>query len=128
MTAQLEHANLTVTDPDATAGWMQSVFGWHIRWEGTTTSGARAIHVGSDTRYIALFAPEAGARPATGRYVTIGGMNHLGVVVEDFEKTEEAVKAAGFTIHHHADYEPGRRFYFMDDLGVEYEVVCYDAE
>ncbi len=47
MTAQLEHANLTVADPDATAAWMQSTFGWHIRWQGATESGLRAIHVGT---------------------------------------------------------------------------------
>ncbi|MFT4620710.1 MAG: catechol 2,3-dioxygenase-like lactoylglutathione lyase family enzyme [Sulfitobacter sp.] len=127
MTAQLEHANLTVADPDATAAWMQSTFGWHIRWQGATESGLRAIHVGTGASYIALFAPEGQGTPATGRYATIGAMNHLGVVVDDLDATEAAVRAAGFTPHHHADYAPGRRFYFMDDLGVEYEVVSYTA-
>lgn len=127
MTAQLEHANLTVADPDATADWMQSTFGWHIRWQGATESGLRAIHVGTGASYIALFAPEGQGTPATGRYATIGAMNHLGVVVDDLDATEAAVRAVGFTPHHHADYAPGRRFYFMDDLGVEYEVVSYTA-
>ncbi len=127
MTAQLEHANLTVADPDATAAWMQAAFGWHIRWEGETQTGLRAIHVGTDQGYLALFAAETPSVPATGRYKTIGAMNHLGVVVEDLDATEAKVREAGFTPHHHADYEPGRRFYFMDDLGVEYEVVSYGA-
>lgn len=125
MTAHLEHANLTVTDPDATAAWMRAAFGWHIRWEGETQTGLRAIHIGTDASYLALFAPELPSVHATGRYKTIGAMNHLGIVVDDFEATERAVRAAGFTPHHHADYPPGRRFYFMDDLGVEYEVVSY---
>ncbi|HBR42432.1 MAG TPA: glyoxalase, partial [Sulfitobacter pontiacus] len=31
-----------------------------------------------------------------------------------------------FTPVNHADYEPGRRFYFRDHDGVEYELVQYD--
>jgi catechol 2,3-dioxygenase-like lactoylglutathione lyase family enzyme len=30
----LEHANITVSDPEKTAAWMQAVFGWRIRWQG----------------------------------------------------------------------------------------------
>ncbi len=126
MTAQLEHANLTVRDPDATARWMQTVFGWDTRWAGHTESGLRAIHVGTPSAYLALFGPEADAKPATGRYRVLGGMNHLGVVVEDLDATEAAVRAAGFTPHHHADYAPGRRFYFFDDQNIEFEVVSYN--
>ena len=35
------------------------------------------------------------------------------------------VVAAGLTPFSHADYEPGRRFYFLDPDGIEYEVVSY---
>ncbi len=91
MTAQLEHANLTVADPDATAAWMQRTFGWYIRWQGATESGLRAIHVGTGASYIALFAPEGQGTPATGRYATIGAMNHLGVVVDDLDAVEARV-------------------------------------
>ena len=31
---RLEHANITVSDPEKTAAWMQTVFGWRIRWQG----------------------------------------------------------------------------------------------
>ncbi|MGJ8556368.1 MAG: VOC family protein, partial [Sulfitobacter geojensis] len=31
-----------------------------------------------------------------------------------------------FKTSNHADYEPGRRFYFHDTDGVEFEVVQYD--
>ena len=58
--------------------------------------------------------------------MTIGGMNHLGVVVSDLDATEEKVKALGLETHSHADYEPGRRFYFNDHDGTEWEVVSYD--
>lgn len=33
--------------------------------------------------------------------------------------------AAGFTPFNHGDYEPGRRFYFLDGDGIEYEIVSY---
>jgi catechol 2,3-dioxygenase-like lactoylglutathione lyase family enzyme len=52
-------------------------------------------------------------------------LNHVGVVVEDLDATEAKVRAAGFAPHSHADYEPGRRFYFHDRDGIEFEVVSY---
>lgn len=58
-------------------------------------------------------------------YVTTGGLNHIGVAVDDLDAAEERVKAAGLTPTSHADYEPGRRFYFRDEDGIEYEVVSY---
>ena len=30
----LEHANITVSDSEKTAAWMQTVFGRRIRWQG----------------------------------------------------------------------------------------------
>jgi len=129
MIAQLEHANLTVPDPDATAAWMADIFGWHVRWAGHTEERARAIHVGSASHYLALFAAPGAASgdPHAQRYRTPGGVNHLGLVVGDLDATEARVRAAGFEPHHHADYEPGRRFYFFDDHGTEYEIVSYAA-
>ncbi|WP_323784818.1 VOC family protein [Thalassovita sp.] len=126
MTVQLEHANFTVTDPEATAKWLCDVFGWHIRWQGTAIDDGHTIHVGSDDSYVAVYAPPvAPQKAATSRYRTIGGMNHLGVVVDDIDAIEARVKAAGFTPINHADYEPGRRFYFLDGDGIEFEVVSY---
>ena len=34
----------------------------------------------------------------------------------------------GFTPYSHGDYEPGRRFYFTDGAGIEFEIVSYDAD
>lgn len=59
-------------------------------------------------------------------YVTLGGLNHLGVVVADLAATEARVVAAGFAPKDHADYAPGRRFYFDGPEGVEIEAVAYD--
>ncbi len=61
-----------------------------------------------------------------GNYDTAGGLNHIGVVVDDLKAAEARVVAEGFEPHSHADYEPGHRFYFDDADGIEFEVVSYD--
>jgi catechol 2,3-dioxygenase-like lactoylglutathione lyase family enzyme len=126
MTAFLEHANFTVTDPKATAAWMCEIFGWHIRWEGEAKDNGYTVHVGADDSYLALYAPSGTPNRGPSTYTTIGGMNHIGVQVDDLEAVEMRVKAAGFIPTNHGDYEPGRRFYFDDSEGIEFEVVEYD--
>jgi len=125
MTApRLEHVNVTVTDPARAAQLMQALFGWHVRWQGPARDGGHTIHVGSDDHYLALY---------TGRNVAYTAddfakgrpLNHIGVEVEDLDATEASVISAGLKTFNHADYEPGRRFYFFDPDGIEYEVVSY---
>lgn len=126
MAAQLEHLNYTVSDAQGTADWLCRLFGWHIRWRGPSKDGGTSLHVGNENQYLALYEPAAGAgAPDDNNYTTRGGLNHLGVVVEDIDAIEAAVKAEGFTPESHADYEPGRRFYFHDRDGIEYEIVQY---
>ncbi len=124
-TAKLEHLNITVRDPDATAAWMGRLFGWHVRWEGAAMQTGRTVHVGDDESYIALFSPAEDVAPGSSSYATLGGFNHLAVTVDDLDAMEERVKAEGFETKNHADYEPGRRFYFHDQDGIEVEVVSY---
>jgi len=126
MPAQLEHANYTVSDPAATAAWMADVFGWHIRWEGNAMMGGHTKHVGTDSHYVALYNPGEATPTRDDNYTTNGGLNHIGVTVDDLDATERAVLAQGFKPINHADYEPGRRFYFHDADSIEYEVVVYD--
>jgi catechol 2,3-dioxygenase-like lactoylglutathione lyase family enzyme len=126
MTAMLEHTNLTVSDPDATAAWMCDLFGWHVRWSGAAMQTGRTVHVGTDTQYLALFTPGTPNQPSEDNYQTIGGLNHIAVVVDDITAMEKKVIEVGFTPVNHADYEPGHRFYFHDHDDVEYEVVQYD--
>lgn len=126
--AYLEHINITVVDPAATAALFHDLFGWHTRWEGSALNGAGyTMHVGTDTSYVALYAGKDGACVAGSddSYVTRGGMNHMAVVVDDLDATQAAIEARGYTTHSHADYEPGRRFYFHEDNGIEIEVVSY---
>ena len=125
MESRLEHVNLTVADPLATAKMLTDVFGWHIRWQGEAINGGLTVHVGADNTYLALYTPKTQAKEAEERYGRLLGLNHLGVVVDDLDETEKRVRAAGFTPHQFDDYEPGKRFYFNTNEGLELEVVSY---
>lgn len=124
-TAQLEHLNVTVTNPQHTADLMCTLFDWHIRWAGRSARSGNTIHVGTDTAYLALYSPDllAPARPSEG--AAPANLNHIGVVVDDLDAVEARVNKAGYTPTSHGDYEPGRRFYFEDENGIEFEVVSY---
>lgn len=87
--------------------------------------GGHTVHVGNEASYVALYSPPRTADNDTSTYTTRGGLNHIGVVVDDLEDAEKRVLAAGFKSHNHADYEPGQRFYFNDHDGIEFEVVHY---
>lgn len=123
--ARLEHVNMTVRDPAATAAWLREVFGWRIRWQGEAINRGTTIHVGEENTYLALYVPAGEIADGPESYGLRGGLNHVGVVVDDLDATEARVLASGFRPHHHADYEPGRRFYFRDGDGIEWEVVSY---
>ena len=125
MMATLEHTNFTVSDPQASAKWMHDVFGWKTRWEGPAIAGGYTVHVGSAHTYLALYAPSDPKPSSESSYDIVGGLNHVGVLVEDIDETEAKVVKAGFTPKSHADYEPGKRFYFDDDNGIEFEVISY---
>ncbi|WP_170605949.1 VOC family protein [Ruegeria arenilitoris] len=124
--ATLEHTNFTVRDPQATAAWMKDVFDWKVRWEGPAIAGGYTVHVGSQHTYLALYAPNNPKITGESSYDIVGGLNHVGVLVEDIDAMEAKVRKAGFEPHNHADYEPGKRFYFDDDDGIEFEVIQYD--
>lgn len=123
-TLRIEHVNVSVSDAKASAGLMQRSFGWHVRWSGPARDGGRAVHVGSNEHYLALYSPADTARQ---EYEFIKGhpLNHIGVEVADLEAVEARVSQEGLTPFEHGDYEPGRRFYFLDPDGIEYEVVSY---
>lgn len=123
--ALLEHVNVTVSDPQRTAGRLCSLFDWRIRWQGDAIHGGHTVHVGADDSYIALYSRADPAETEADSYSTRGGLNHIGVVVDDLDGAEARIRAAGYETHSHADYEPGRRFYFHDDDNIEFEVVSY---
>jgi len=130
--AILEHVNMTASNPARTAERLCSLFGWRIRWQGDAINGGHTIHVGGEDSYIAIYTrgDAAGKASSIGAdsYSTPGGLNHIGIVVDDLDAAEARVLEAGYETFSHADYEPGRRFYFRDHDDVEFEVVSYQAK
>ncbi len=126
--ARLEHINVTVGDARQTAERLCNLFDWKVRWEGPTVNGdGYTSHVGTDGFYLAIHSPNSGVKPAQpNHYDRAAALNHIGLVVGDIDAMEQRVIAAGYTPHLHADYEPGRRFYFDDADGLEFEIVSYD--
>jgi len=122
----LEHANVTVTDPEESAAMLTRIFDWHVRWSGPSIVGGRTVHVGTDTSYLALYTPEEAPEDATPPD-RVGGLQHLGILVDDLDPVEARVRAEGIEPHVFMTYEPGRRFYFYDHDGIEFEVVAYDT-
>ena len=124
--ARLEHVNVTVGDIDRTAAMLSTLFGWNVRWRGAAINGGETAHVGREDEYVAIYQPPEPSAPKNNNYATRGGLNHIAVVVSDIDATEQDVIAAGYKPVNHGDYEPGRRFYFHDHDGIEFEVVSYE--
>ena len=123
-TAIVEHVNITVTNPEATAHLLCELFDWQVRWQGPSSLGGRTVHVGTPESYLAVYSPDVAGSTRVARKG--GGLNHIGIQVEDLDAVEQRILSAGFTTFSHGDYEPGKRFYFNDADGIEYEVVSYN--
>lgn len=121
---RIEHVNVTVSDPERTARLMGTLFGWHVRWRGPARDGGHTIHVGSKEQYVALYTGRDVAYTADD-FAKGQPLNHIGVEVDDLDSVEAKVSAAGLQPFGHDSYIPGRRFYFFDPDGIEYEVVSY---
>ncbi len=120
----LEHTNLTVKDPDELAALFCRLFDWKIRWRGDALDNGTTVHVGSDESYLALYTHLNVTDTRSRNHMKINNLNHLGIVVSNLDKVELKVKQEGFEPFNHANYEPGRRFYFMIDK-LEIEVITY---
>jgi catechol 2,3-dioxygenase-like lactoylglutathione lyase family enzyme len=122
-TGFLEHANITVSDPERSSALLQALCGWHERWRGPSQMGGWTIHVGGARDYMAVYTT---GEPVPERFRKSAPLNHVGLVVDDLDEAERIVVEAGLVPFSHADYEPGRRFYFFDWDGIEFEMVSYD--
>lgn len=123
-TARLEHANITVSDPDRSAALLANLCGWHERWRGPAQTGF-TIHCGSEDQYVALHSCGPASADAAHGFAKGEPLNHLGLLVDDLARAEGVVRRAGLEPFGHGDYEPGRRFYFFDWDGIEFEVISY---
>ena len=111
---RLEHANVPSPNPQKTANWMQKVFDRSIWREGETQDNGYSIHIGDIDSYIAIYKLGIKFAPRQRSYAMSGHVNHVGIVVDDLDEIEQRVRSVGFKPHMHANYEPGRRFYFYD--------------
>ena len=119
--ARLEHVNISVSDPDRLARLLEAITGWQRRWEGPAQSGGHTIHLGGRDDYVAIYTHAS----VTGDFAKGAPLNHVGLVVEDLDRAERIIRDAGLETMDHGDYEPGRRFYFFDWDGIEWEIVSY---
>ncbi len=123
--ATVEHANISVENPDQSAELLCRLFDWEVRWTGASLGDGYTVHVGTSDSYLALYSPRTDMKPTGDSYKQVGGLNHIGLVVDDLELIEQRVKHEGLVPHNHGDYEPGKRFYFDTPDGLEVEVVSY---
>jgi catechol 2,3-dioxygenase-like lactoylglutathione lyase family enzyme len=121
---RLEHVNITVADPDRTSDLLRTLFDWHVRWSGAGPNGGYYVHVGSTDHYVALYNRDKTAH-TTETFSKGRPLNHICIEVDDLDAVEARVISAGLKPFSHADYEPGRRFYFLDPDGIEFEIVSY---
>ena len=124
---RLEHANVSVHDPEAITRFMLAAFpDYRIRGEGLDDGGRLWRHVGDDESYVALQAvPQNSTRTL---YGSTPGINHLGFEVDDFDALRARLESAGF--RHNlliASHAARRRIYFHDPEGNDWEFVEYTS-
>ena len=123
--AYLEHANVTVTNPEQTAQRLIDLFNWNIRWSGAAMNQGHTIHVGTKDCYLALYTHKDTIE-ANSNGLNAGHLNHLAVVVDDIEQASNQAYRLGLEPFNFGEYQPGKRFYVMIDKDLELEVVSYN--
>ena len=126
MASYLEHANISVTDVDATVQFLQTAMpDYQIRHD-SGPGPERWVHVGTEETYICLNqmdnkdAEYQCHRP---------GINHIGFVVDDADALHDRMTNAGYKEGFIPTPHPYRkRVYFLDRDGMEYEFVQYYSD
>lgn len=122
---QLEHINISVNDVFETAKMLEFLFDWKIRWQGEGQLGGYIIHICDEFQYIALWMPKKNENYEKIIFKKGQPLNHIGIVVEDLGEIEKKVREIGLKPFSFQEYPPGRRFYFFDDNGIEFEIISY---
>ena len=127
MPVRLDHANLIVRDLDATIEFLQTALPeFRVRGSGTSPTGTRWVHVGTELTYVAL--NEATRDPGEPwiPYAGRPGLNHLGFEVDDAAALRTRMRAAGYLDTTVPNAHPARtRVYFHDRDGNDWEFVQY---
>lgn len=95
------------------------------------------VHVGNPSEeegandqhstYLALYTNDQMEVAKSGDHSQHANLNHLAVIVDNLDAVEQKIIAQGYKTLNHADYEPGRRFYFYLTEQIEIEVVSYSS-
>ena len=97
MNAQLEHANLCVSDIDGMIKFLQTALpDFIIRHDETDNDGARWVHIGNDKTYIALNNSTQKDSSDWAPYSGKPGVNHLGYMVDSIELVRNRLLNAGY--------------------------------
>lgn len=128
---RIEHANITVPDISAAIQFLQTAApDFEVRRAVDTQDKRPWAHIGNDDFYFALQAPnhpETAELPKT-TYSNVG-VNHIALVVSDFDETVHRLLQAGYRQNDKLALERFRkRGYFYDDTGMEWEIVEYLSE
>ena len=88
---RLEHVNVTVSDPDRTAGLMQALFGWSVRWRGPALAAHLADVEGTD----AVIAPAVPMPAATIAESDVGNSLEAEAVIQRITRFTRPINYLG---------------------------------
>ena len=127
MTTYLEHANITVSDIDATIEFLKVIEpDFIVRHDETPPGGYRWVHIGTNFSYIALQEPHLDSEPGSLPSYVNFGVNHLAWVVNDLDAATARLDDKGYRKGILAPVESHRkRAYYHDATGFEWELIEY---
>ena len=130
MNAQLEHANLCVSDIDGMIKFLQTALpDFVIRQDETDADGDRWVHIGNDKTYISLNNSTQKDSSNWIPYSGKPGVNHLAYEVENVDIVRENLNSAGYKETTIPNNHPHRkRIYFNDPEGNDWEFVQYYSD
>jgi len=88
---RLEHANISVTDPERSAALLTELLGWEERWRGPSLKYGRSVHIGAEHDYIALYTGDH----VKGEFAKGQPLNHIAFTVDDLDAAEKIVAERG---------------------------------
>jgi hypothetical protein len=121
----LEHANLTVVDPQDTVKFLTAAIpAWSIRGQGEYENTEIWFHVGDDSQYITIQSGGVGnAQDWTDRWT---GVKHLGIHVPSLDELVARLTKAGYQLDHYGGEHPHRKsVYYMENNNMQFEFVEY---
>ena len=123
---RLEHALVYVRNLDEALAFYRRLFPeWTIRWEGSSSDGARWVHFGppvdGQPGYLSL-CERLGARRSVSRSDEVY-IQHLGFAHPDVQRLEQRLASEGIKPNDRADDGKYRRLYFYDPDGHQLEFV-----